>query len=102
MAVDVRPKMFSDRCHHTNYLSPIEASLAISLSLVRTESEENVTISAFHDMKGEIHVLPFSKDAEISKYEATFAEVKLFSRLMVFFSSGKSCWTCDLKWTCES
>lgn len=86
MAVDVRQKMFSDRCHHSNYLSPIDAAVAICLSLVRTESEESVTIGSFHDLKGEIHVLPFSKDAEISKYEATFTEVTFFSSLMVFLS----------------
>lgn len=81
MAVDVRPKMFSDRCHHSNHLSPIDAAMAISLSLVRTEAEENVTIGSFHDLKGEIHVLPLSKDAEISKYEATFTEVRVIFRL---------------------
>ncbi|KAG8276596.1 60 kDa SS-A/Ro ribonucleoprotein [Homalodisca vitripennis] len=74
VAVDVRPKMFSDRCHYSLYLTPIEAATAISISLVRTEPDGNVTIGVYREAKGELEVMSFDKTSEINSYDTAFAQ----------------------------
>jgi len=73
VAVDVRPKMFSDRCQHCLHLTPIEAAQVVSLSLIRTETEK-VILGTFTDVKGDIELVSLTKDCEIAKYESVFQE----------------------------
>ncbi|XP_054273310.1 RNA-binding protein RO60 [Macrosteles quadrilineatus] len=74
VAVDVRSKMTTDRCHGCMHLTPLEAAAAVCLSLTRVESESNITIGTFSEEKGDIDVHSFTKDSEIAKFETTFSE----------------------------